>query len=147
MNMIRLGVTVLAGALLLTGCSDDPGMDNGTNGQPDQQQEEQVSPSPDQETEAWDYKQGRVVAIETPKLLVVQSSDIIDLQLAPTKEALEELLDVVQPDAVWVTVTDEKLLEGIEVGDEVSVEIQGELSDTYPAEGNASDVREVIEVS
>lgn len=143
--MIRLGVTVLAGALLLTGCSDDGVMDNGTNGQPEQQ-EEQASPSPDQQ-EAWDYKQGRVVAIETPKLLVVQSSDITDLELAPTKEAIEELLDVVQPEAVWVTVTDEKLLEGIEVGDEVSVEIQGELSDTYPAEGDASDVREIVEVS
>lgn len=143
--MIKLGVTVLAGALFLTGCSDEGNINNGTNGQPDQQ-EEQVSSSPDQE-EAWDYKQGRVVAIETPKLLVVQSSDITDLELAPTKEALEELLDVVRPEAVWVTVTDESLLEGIEVGDEVNVEIQGELSDTYPAEGRASDVREIVEVS
>lgn len=144
--MIKLGVTVLAGALLLTGCSDEAGIDNGTNGQ-SEQQEEQVSEGPEQQPEAWDYKQGRVVAIETPKLLVVQSSDVTDLELAPTKEALDELLNVVKPDAVWVTVTDEKLLEGIEVGDEVSVEIQGELSDTYPAEGAASDVREVIEVS
>ncbi|MHA6482712.1 DUF3221 domain-containing protein [Paenibacillus sp. strain BS8-2] len=141
--MIKLGVTVLAGALFLTGCSDEAAIDNGTNGQ----QEEQVSPSPDEQSEAWDYKQGRVVAIDTPKLLVVQSSDVKDLELAPTKEAIEELLDVVRPEAVWVSVMDEKLLDGIEVGDEVSVEIQGELSDTYPAEGEASDVREVMEMS
>lgn len=146
--MIKLGVTVLAGALFLTGCSDEPGI-----GQEQQEQQDlqgnQVQPetTADPEAEAWDYKQGRVVAIDAPKLLVVQSSDITDVETAPTKEAIEELLQVVKPDAVWVTVSDDTLLEGIEVGDEVNIEIAGELTDTYPAEGTASDVREVIEVS
>lgn len=141
--MIKLGVTVLAGALFLTGCSDEAGVGNVQ----DQQQQEQPATETDPANEEWDYKQGRVVAIDVPKLLVVQSTDIADLELAPTKEALEELLDIVKPDAVWVTVSDESLLEGIEVGDEVNVEIAGELTNTYPAEGTATDVREVIEVS
>jgi hypothetical protein len=145
--MIKLGVTVLAGALFLTGCSDETGAGNVQDQPQEEQHQEQRATETAPANEEWDYKQGRVVAIDVPKLLVVQSADITDLELAPTKEALEELLDVVKPEAVWVTVSDESLLEGIEVGDEVNVEIAGELTNTYPAEGTATDVREVIEVS
>ncbi|MBH5318879.1 DUF3221 domain-containing protein [Paenibacillus sp. GSMTC-2017] len=85
----------------------------------------------------WDYREGNVLAKQSTKLLVVDSTDVTEIELKPELETVEQILKVVQPEAVWVTPINESELEAVEVGDEVSLEITGDISDSYPAEASA----------
>ncbi|GKU78120.1 DUF3221 domain-containing protein [Paenibacillus sp. L3-i20] len=93
---------------------------------------------PKENTEqTWDYREGNVIAKESTKLLVVDSTDVTELELKPELKTVEEILSVVKPEAVWVTAINESELEAIEVGDEVSLDIEGDVSESYPAEASA----------
>ncbi|MFD0590914.1 DUF3221 domain-containing protein [Paenibacillus sp. GCM10027627] len=93
--------------------------------------------------EPWNYETGRVIAIEESRVLVVESADITDIEITADKSAVDELLKVTKPDAIWLTVTDMAETSDIVVGDEVRVELEGEVKNSYPAEGNASQIMKV----
>jgi len=90
---------------------------------------------------AWDYQSGRVIAIQNDQLLVVQSKDVSEIELKP--ESVDEILSVLRPQAIWLTVTDETDITGIEVGDDVLVEIKGEVAESYPAQAEAGKIEKV----
>jgi len=92
---------------------------------------------------AWNYETGRVIAIEDERLLVVQSKTVTELELRPELKTVGEILDVLHPEAIWLTVTDRTDIAGIEVGDEVRVEIVGEVAESYPAQASAGKVEKV----
>lgn len=92
---------------------------------------------------AWDYQSGRVIAIQNDQLLVVQSKDVSEIELKPELESVDEILTVLRPQAIWLTVTDETDITGIEVGDDVLVEIKGEVAESYPAQAKAGKIEKV----
>lgn len=92
---------------------------------------------------AWNYESGRVIATEDARLLVVQSKDVTELELRPELETVDEILSVLRPQAIWLTVTDKTEITGVEVGDEVRIKIEGEVSESYPAQALASKVEKV----
>ncbi|MFF2890659.1 DUF3221 domain-containing protein [Paenibacillus sp. NPDC057967] len=92
---------------------------------------------------AWDYQAGRVIAIQDDQLLVVQSKDVTEIELKPELESVDEILTVLRPQAIWLTVTDETDMVGVEVGDDVRVEIEGAVAESYPAQATASKIEKV----
>jgi len=92
---------------------------------------------------AWDYKSGRVIAIQNNQLLVVQSKDVAEIELKPELKSVDEILAVLRPQAIWLTVTDETDITGVEVGDDVFVEIEGEVAESYPAQAKAGKIKKV----
>ncbi|WP_182914515.1 DUF3221 domain-containing protein [Paenibacillus sp. 1011MAR3C5] len=99
--------------------------------------------SDSKEKAAWDYQSGRVIAIQNDQLLVVQSKDVTELELKPELESVDEILTVLRPQAIWLTVTDETDMAGVEVGDDVRVEIEGGVAESYPAQATARKIEKV----
>ncbi|WP_054023955.1 DUF3221 domain-containing protein [Bacillus sp. FJAT-28004] len=87
----------------------------------------------------WDYKEGFVVSKEDSKILVVQNSNITELK----QKSIEEILDIVQPNAIWVTAEKEADLDVIEVGDQVSIKIDGGVDQSYPAQTSARKITKI----
>ncbi|WP_424767077.1 DUF3221 domain-containing protein [Paenibacillus sp. sgz302251] len=92
-----------------------------------------------QSNEIWDYKEGYVMAKESPKILVVQNSDMTEFE----EKSIDEILNAVDPNAIWITAENESDLDAIEVGDKVSLDIEGEVEQSAPAETTAKQITKI----
>ncbi|MCA0756856.1 YobA family protein [Paenibacillus sp. N4] len=107
-------------AVILAGCSGNGGKDEAANG-------------------GWDYKEGYVIAKDAPRILVVRSGDLTELE----GKTPEEFLNVAQPEAMWVSAEKEEDLAAIEVGDKVSIELEGAVAESYPAQATAKKISKI----
>ncbi|MEK3883856.1 DUF3221 domain-containing protein [Paenibacillus sp. PL2-23] len=113
----RNAVIAIVGVSMLVGCSAD-----------------------EQAAEGWDYETGRVIAVNDDRVLVAESADVTDVDWTDGEQTADELLTALNPDAIWLTVTDPSDLEGLKTGDEVQVVLDGEVEESYPAEAKAEKI-------
>ncbi|MCR2807260.1 YobA family protein [Paenibacillus soyae] len=113
----RNAVIAIVGVSMLVGCSTD----------------EQVA-------EGWDYKTGRVIAVNEDRVLVAESADVTDVDWESGEQTVDELLQAMNPDAIWLTAMEPSDLDGLKAGDEVQVVLDGEVKESYPAEAKAEKI-------
>lgn len=95
-----------------------------------------VSESETSDIETWNYDKGYVVSKDSQesKILVVRNK-VDDIE----KKTMVQILDEATPGAIWLDVSDTDFT-AVNIGDRVSILINGVIDQPYPAQAKAESV-------